>query len=66
MTRESYDVYVNNYLDADDLSLTEALDYAKNVFQKYANNGSSVDVKITLVWRAYIPKVAEWKWEEDN
>lgn len=66
MKIESYDVYVNNYLDAENLSLTEALDYVKNVFQKYAVDGSSVDVRIILVWRAYIPKAAEWLWEEDN
>jgi len=66
MEIESYNVYVNNCLDAKDLSMTEALNYAKYILQKYANNGDSIDVRITLNWRTCTPNDVEWLWEEDN
>lgn len=66
MKIESYNVYVENHLDAEDLSLDEALDYAKHILRKYAINGEFIDVRISLTWRPYVPKEVEWLWEEDN
>lgn len=66
MEIESYNVYVENHLDAEDLSLDEAMAHVRFVFQKYRDDVGTMDVRIVKIWRPYKPKEAEWLWEEDN
>lgn len=66
MEIESYNVYVENHLDAEDLSLDEAMAYVRFVFQKYRDDVGTMDVRIVKIWRPYKPKATEWLWEEDN
>ena len=66
MEIESYNVYVENHLDAEDLSLDEAMEHIRSIFKKYRYDVGTIDIRVIRTWRPYVPKEAEWLWEEDN